>query len=371
MKIGILGAGQLGRMLGLAGIPLGIQFRFWDPNQDSPANDVGEQLVADFNDLSLVEKFIKGLDLISYEFENIPTNLVENLATLLPVYPPLSALEICQDRIFEKSTFSELSIACANFRQIDSLEQLRATLESGFCLPAILKTRRMGYDGKGQVKINSIKDASNSWKQIGEAPAILEELIDFQAEFSLICVRNTKGEHAFYPLVQNTHLNGILFSSQVPSPLVSESLQLQAEAVGQKLLNHFNYVGVLTIEFFLKDGVLYANELAPRVHNSGHWTIEGSETSQFENHIRAILGLALGSTELQGHSRLLNLVGNPPPRELILKENYSHLHLYRKAGRAQRKVGHITINHSNADIVEKTASNVTQIIEPFQKFNVL
>ena len=368
MRIGVLGGGQLGRMLALAGIPLGLRFRFWEPTTDAPASDVGEIFSYSFDDHSKIEAFVADLDCITYEFENVPAALVDALRNFCPVFPSKEALEICQDRIFEKSTFSELGIPCANFRQIGSLQELESALNAGFSLPAILKTRRMGYDGKGQVRLESSSNAHAAWMKLGQQPAILEECVPFEAEVSLLGVRGRSGAVAFYPLIENRHRNGILHSSYAPSSLVTAELQALAEGYGSKLLEHFNYIGLLTIEFFLRDGQLYANEMAPRVHNSGHWTIEGCDTSQFENHIRAVAGFPLGSTKVRGTSVLLNLVGENPPRELVLGTDFAHLHLYRKSGRRQRKIGHITINHCNQAVVHETALQLDNDLRSYQQF---
>jgi 5-(carboxyamino)imidazole ribonucleotide synthase len=365
MKIGILGGGQLGRMLALAGIPLGHQFLFWEPGDNPPASDVGEVIKGSFDDTSIIPSFTKDLDCVTYEFENIPAELIGILSKECAVFPSKRALEVSQDRLNEKSAFAELGITFAPFSPIESVTDLE---NSQISLPAILKTRRLGYDGKGQSRIASRDQFSTAWETIGKAPAVLEQQLQFDAELSLLCARGRDGAHVFYPLVENQHTNGILSSSRVPSRFVTQPLQAEAEKIGAALLKHLEYVGLLTIEFFLVGGKLIANEMAPRVHNSGHWTIEGAETSQFENHIRAITGAPLGSTALRGHSVMLNLVGDVPDPAVVLNEPYSHLHLYRKSGREKRKIGHITLTHTLGQPLVEIETRFKSTLKPYLKF---
>ena len=355
--IGILGAGQLGRMLVLAGYPLGMRFRFFDPASDSPAGLLADHLAFDFSDESALKQFARGLDMITYEFENVPVKTARFLDDFVPVYPPPVALEKAQDRLVEKSFFCELGIPTPNFTvdfengQVDRI---------GF--PAILKTRRLGYDGKGQVIVGSETDLKDELKNGNKDDLILEEFISFERELSLIGVRNRSAEMRFYPLVENHHREGILRLSLVTGN-VSPELQKQAEEYAMRVMSVLNYVGVLTIEFFENDGRLLANEMAPRVHNSGHWTIEGAVTSQFENHIRAVSDLPLGNTDPLGVCAMVNLVGDLPNVKSILKLDGAHLHLYDKAPRPKRKIGHVTLLEKDMDILTRKLDFVKEIVD--------
>jgi 5-(carboxyamino)imidazole ribonucleotide synthase len=351
--IGILGAGQLGRMLALAGYPLGHHFRFLDPASDSPAGSLADHLAFDYADEAALEQFARGLDVITYEFENVPVDAARYLEKLVPVYPPPMALEKAQDRFVEKSFFCELGIPTPRFCSRWGNGQ---TDEIGF--PAVLKTRRMGYDGKGQKIIQSAAELENETSNVH----ILEEFVAFDRELSIIGVRNRSGETRFYPLVENHHRDGILRLSLVTGN-VSAELQHQAEEYITRVMSTLNYVGVLAIEFFEKDGRLLANEMAPRVHNSGHWTIEGAVTSQFENQIRAVTDAALGSTNLLGVCAIVNLVGNLPDVESILKIDGAHLHLYDKTPRPKRKIGHITFIDKDLDILQSKLDLLKEIID--------
>jgi len=340
-NIGILGAGQLGRMLALAGYPLGHRFRFLDPASDSPAGLLADHLALDYADTSALEQFANGLDVVTYEFENVSVDAARHLDKIVPIYPPPIALEKAQDRFIEKSFFCELGIPTPKFT-ID----LSKTDDIGF--PAVLKTRRMGYDGKGQSIVHSQAELAAEKAE----DCILEEFITFDRELSIIAVRNKSGETKFYPLVENHHRDGILRLSLVVGN-VSEKLQQQAEEYATRVLSALDYVGVLTIEFFEKDGQLLANEMAPRVHNSGHWTIEGAVTSQFENQLRAVTDAPLGSTSPLGACAMVNLVGTLPDETSILKIDGAHLHLYDKAPRPKRKLGHITLVEKDVETLQK------------------
>jgi 5-(carboxyamino)imidazole ribonucleotide synthase len=351
--IGILGAGQLGRMLALAGYPLGHHFRFLDPASDSPAGSLADHLAVDYADEGALEQFARGLDVITYEFENVPVDAVRYLEKFVPVYPPPMALEKAQDRFVEKSFFCELGIPTPRFCSGWGNGQ---TDEIGF--PAVLKTRRMGYDGKGQRIIQSAADLENETSN----GHILEEFVAFDRELSIIGVRNRSGETRFYPLVENHHHDGILRLSLVTGN-VSAELQRQAEEYIKRVMSALNYVGVLAIEFFEKDGRLLANEMAPRVHNSGHWTIEGAVTSQFENQIRAVTDAPLGSTDPLGACAMINLVGNLPDVEFILKIDGAHLHLYDKTPRPKRKIGHITFVEKDLDKLQNKLDLLKEIAD--------
>jgi 5-(carboxyamino)imidazole ribonucleotide synthase len=340
--VGILGAGQLGRMLALAGYPLGLRFRFLDPAPEAPAAQLAERLIADFDDLSSLDAFLAGVTAVTYEFENVPETLAATLAERVPVFPPPAALAASQDRLTEKTLFRRLGLPTAPFVAVDEKEDLDRGLEA-VGLPAVLKTRRFGYDGKGQFVLRAADDAEAAWDTLGGVPLILEGWIPFQRELSQIAVRGRDGATAFYPLVENHHEDGILRLSLAPAPETDEALTaLGAELTG-RVLRELGYVGVLTIEFFQKDGGLIANEMAPRVHNSGHWTIEGATTSQFENHLRAVLGWPLGAARARGPCATVNLIGRVPETATVLAVPGAHLHLYGKTPRPGRKVGHVTL----------------------------
>lgn len=340
MRIGIIGAGQLGRMLALAGYPLGLRFTFLDPHPDACAAQVGECIQGAYDDPVKLRELADAVDVISFEFENVPVAAVETIARLKPFYPPVAALGASQDRLTEKMLFRRLGIPTPEFRAIDSLADLQqAVAEIG--LPGILKTRRLGYDGRGQYRLRKPADVSAAWQTLSGAPLIYEAFVPFTREVSVIGARSRHGEVAIYPLSENTHRDGILQAAS--APYLNTALQTQAETLLKKLFKHFNYVGVLTIEFFVLRGKLVANEMAPRVHNSGHASIEGSQTSQFENHLRAICGLPLGSTTSRGHSAMVNFVGTIPARETVLRQSGVHFHSYGKEPRPARKLGHATV----------------------------
>ena len=343
--IGILGGGQLGRMLALAGHALGQSFRVLDPSDDAPAGVVADHLNGSYTDHHLLEKFAEGLSVVTYEFENVPVETAELLEKHAPVYPSPNALRVAQDRLAEKTMFRELGIETPSFLPVDNLDELHSAIET-VGLPAVLKTRRLGYDGKGQTVIRSADEVAEAWTSLGKAGLILESFVPFDRELSIIAVRNTDGECRFYPLIENHHLHGILRTSIAPAPNLSSLVIDRAQAIARSVLHQLNYVGVLAIELFEVKGQLLVNELAPRVHNTGHWTIEGAETSQFENHLRAILGLPLGSTGLVAHSTMVNLIGKIPSPEKILAIPGAHLHLYGKEPRPGRKVGHVTIRET-------------------------
>jgi 5-(carboxyamino)imidazole ribonucleotide synthase len=361
MIVGILGAGQLGRMLALAGYPLGLRFRSIDLSAEAPARAVSELMVADFNDTDALKRFARGLDLITYEFENVPVDSARFLNRRAPVFPPPEALEAAQDRIAEKSFFKRLEIPTPEFIAVNTWDDLKNAL-SEIGLPSVLKTRRFGYDGKGQFVLRKTEDVSLAWQSLSGVPLILESFVEFKREVSILAVRSRAGDIAYYPLVENHHQSGILRLSLCPAPGADSVLQREAEAYAERALKDLNYVGVLAIEFFERDSHLIANEMAPRVHNSGHWTIEGAETSQFENHLRAITGLPLGSTATVGHSAMLNLIGTIPDAAAVLKTPDAHLHLYGKAARPNRKLGHITIRSRDEQTRDLRLAELRSII---------
>jgi 5-(carboxyamino)imidazole ribonucleotide synthase len=339
--VGILGAGQLGRMLALAGYPLGLRFRFLDPSPVAPAGHLAQLIVADFADLETLDRFAVGVDAVTYEFENVPVDAARWLADRKPVFPPPAALEAAGDRLPEKQLFQRLGIPTAPFAAVDSAEDLSAAIARiGF--PAVLKTRRLGYDGKGQTVIRGPADLAAAWETLGSVPLLLEGFLRFERELSLVTVRGRDGAAAAYPLVENHHRDGILRLSVAPAPGAA-TLQALAEDYGRRVLESVGYVGVLAIEFFEYEGRLVANEMAPRVHNSGHWTIEGAEVSQFENHLRAVVGWPLGSTAPRGCSAMVNLIGATPTEAEVLRAPGAHLHLYGKSAAPGRKLGHATV----------------------------
>ena len=353
--MGVLGGGQLGRMLALAGYQLGVEFRFFDPSSGAPVGQIGELIAADYGDRAALEQFLKGVDVVTYEFESIPLSTVEFVAERVKVFPPVEALEIAQDRLLEKKLFEHLGIPTPPFAPVESLEDLRKAA-SRIGLPIVLKTRKMGYDGKGQAVIRDDSALESAWKRLGGVPLLVEKYVSFEHELSVIGVRDPNGREVFYPPVENVHGDGILRRSTVPAPHVTPETGALAIEYSRRLLDKLEYVGVLALELFSVDGTLLANEMAPRVHNSGHWTIEGAETSQFENHLRAVLSLPLGATSLRGASVMLNIIGHIPSREKILAVEGAHLHLYGKAPTEKRKVGHVTlVGRSLADLERPAA----------------
>ncbi|MCQ2033411.1 5-(carboxyamino)imidazole ribonucleotide synthase [Stutzerimonas kunmingensis] len=358
MKIGVIGGGQLGRMLALAGTPLGMSFAFLDPAPDACAQALGEHIRADYDDKDHLRRLADEVDLVTFEFESVPAETVAFLSQFVPVYPSAESLRIARDRWFEKSMFKELGIPTPDFADIQSQAGLDAAVAS-IGLPAVLKTRTLGYDGKGQKLLRKPADVSNAFAELGSVPCILEGFVPFTGEVSLIAVRGRDGETCFYPLVHNSHESGILRLSVASS---SHPLQALAEDYVGRVLKQLDYVGVLAFEFFEVDGGLKANEIAPRVHNSGHWTIEGAECSQFENHLRAVAGLPLGSTAKLGESAMLNFIGEVPPVEKVIAIEDCHLHHYGKAFKVGRKVGHATLRCPDRATLDRQITAVETLI---------
>jgi 5-(carboxyamino)imidazole ribonucleotide synthase len=303
---------------------------------------IAHRVTAEFADEQALEKFAHGLEVVTYEFENVPVEAARFLAERAPVYPPAAALEEAQDRLREKRLFQRLGIPTTEFAQISGRDQFDAAIKQ-IGLPAVLKTCRLGYDGKGQSLLRTPEEVDEAREQLPGVPMVFEKFVPFTRELSLLGVRSVSGETAFYPLIENHHRDGILRLSLAPAPALSPRLQEAAEESARRLLETLNYAGVLCIEFFEVDGQLLANEMAPRVHNSGHWTIEGAVTSQFENHLRAILGWPLGLTTPLGHSAMLNFIGELPEPGPLLRVPNTHLHLYGKSARPGRKLGHVTV----------------------------
>ena len=340
--IAILGGGQLGRMLALAGLPLGLAFRFLDPAADPPAGAVGPCVRGALDDEAALAAVLDGADVATYEWEGVPASTGAWVAARLPLHPGVDALTTSQDRLVEKQRFAALDIPTAPFVAVDTLADLEAGLAK-LGTPCILKTRTGGYDGKGQIRIDDAQTAPDAWEALAGRPAILEGLVAFTRELSVIAARGLDGDTAVFPVVENTHDRGILRTTIAPAPDLGEAHAADATAFAERLLDDLAYVGVLTVELFETADGLVANEFAPRVHNSGHWTIEGSATSQFEQHLRAITGRPLGATEARGVSAMVNCIGALPDPNLILAVPGAHLHTYGKAPRTGRKVGHVTV----------------------------
>jgi 5-(carboxyamino)imidazole ribonucleotide synthase len=342
MRVGILGGGQLGRMLALAGIPWALRFRLLEPAREAAAEVVAERIAGEYEDYAALAEFVRGLDVVTYEFENVPVLTTRWLDQRVPVYPPPEALEVAQDRLHEKTFFERTGIPVPPFRAVESRSDFDPAL-AAIGLPAVLKTRRFGYDGKGQSVLRTAADVEAGWRLLGGRPLILEQFVPFERELSILAVRGRDGATAFYPLVENEHRRGILFRSLAPADGISAGLQALAERHASAAMDALDYVGMLAIEFFAVGGRLLANEMAPRVHNSGHWTIEGAATSQFENHLRAVIGWPLGSTATFGRSGMWNLMGELPDPAKVLSVPGAHLHFYGKTPRPGRKLGHVTL----------------------------
>lgn len=346
-------------MLALAGYPLGLEFQFLDPTPGSPAGQIAPQTVADYDDLAALAE-LEACDVVTFEFENVPDQSADRLAATTRVFPPPTALRVSQDRLLEKRCLTSLNIPTPRFEPVDDEASLRQAV-ARLGLPCVLKTRRFGYDGKGQAVLKQTSDLSGALARVGQGPLILEELVAFDREVSLVAVRARDGSVASYPLIENRHEGGILRRSTVPSNTQPEALREAAASV-QRLLEHLNYVGVLTVEFFEVEGRLLANEFAPRVHNSGHLTIEAASTSQFENHLRAITGLPLGATDCPGPAAMLNLIGTLPDKAAVLRVPGTHYHDYGKELRPGRKVGHITITANTLAELEARVAEVSALL---------
>lgn len=340
MRIGILGGGQLARMLALAGHPLGLSFVFIDPALDACAQSLGEHRVSDWAGDHLIED-LAGCDRVTFDFENVPAETLAQLDHHFTVAPSAQALSISQDRLDEKALFQAHGMAVAPHAAVGDRPALLAALAELGC-PAILKTRRMGYDGKGQYRLDTPEDCEPAWQAMAEAPGglILEKRVPFVAECALTGVRSRDGEVRFYPLTWTHHEAGILRFALAGAHWL-EAWQHRAEAQIRPILDALGYVGAMTVELFVTDDGLVVNEMAPRVHNSAHWTIDGAVCSQFENHLRAIADLPLGSTMATGASLMINFIGHLPSTDAMAMPGL-HWHDYAKAARVGRKVGHAT-----------------------------
>jgi len=340
MTIGIVGGGQLGRMMALAGYPLGLDFLFLDRSAEAPAARLAPLIAGDPDDPELLAELARRSEVVTFDWENVSVSALKAAAAGTRIAPPLRALAAAQDRLSEKRTFERLRIPTTRFAAVESFAALtRAVRRIG--LPGVLKTRRLGYDGKGQQVLRTPADLQIAWARLGDAPLLYEEFVPYDYEVSIIGARGRDGSIVIYPLNRNYHHEGILRLTL--APWAAPRLARAAASSLTRVLESFRYVGVLAIEFFVRGGRLLANEMAPRVHNSGHWTIEGAVTSQFENHLRAIAGLPLGQTATRGHSAMINLIGHMPPAPELLAEPGLHWHDYGKEARHGRKVGHCTL----------------------------
>jgi 5-(carboxyamino)imidazole ribonucleotide synthase len=358
--VGIVGAGQLGRMMALSGYPLGLRCVFLDRSADAPGAQVAPILLGELEDAARLEELALRSDVLTFDWENISGTALAPLEKLTVIRPPRAALEVSQDRLQEKALFSALKIPTTPHAAIDSREDLlRATRKLGS--RGILKTRRMGYDGKGQYLIQRAGDIDDAWARIGGTGLIYEKFQAFSREVSIIGARSAAGHIVYYPLSANTHSGGVLRYGV--APFAHQLLERMARRYLKKVMEHFRYVGVLTIEFFVVEGRLVANEMAPRVHNSGHWTIEGCISSQFENHLRAICDLPLGSTRALGHTAMINFLGQmPEPKRLLAIEGLS-FHDYGKEPRPGRKLGHCTIMRAGARDRNRALADALKLIQ--------
>jgi len=359
-RVGIVGAGQLGRMLALAGYPLGLRCVFLDRSASSPAAQVAPTLIGELEDPAQLAALAACSDVLTFDWENISGKALAPLEKLTQVRPPREALEVSQDRMAEKALFSKLRIPVAAHAAIDSEHQLMRVIRK-IGLPGVLKTRRLGYDGKGQFMLRDPHQIGEAWAAIGGPGMIYEKFQEFSREVSIVGARSAAGHTVFYPLSANSHGGGILHYSI--APFANPGLERRARIYMKRVLNALAYVGVLTIEFFVVKGRLIANEMAPRVHNSGHWTIEGCVTSQFENHLRAICDLPLGSTRALGHTAMINFLGRMPDRERLLAIDGLAFHDYGKEPRPGRKLGHCTILKSRATERNSALADALKSIE--------
>jgi len=361
MKIGIIGGGQLAKMMILAGYPLGQRFVVLDPSAEAAGAVVANQHIqGDYDDPAKLAELAAACDVVTFDFENVPADALRQLESQVATYPPSLALEVSQDRLDEKRMLNDQGIPTAPYYAANNLDDLeKAVADIG--LPGILKTRRFGYDGKGQFVIRSTDQLGEAIEAMGGQEAIYEGMVNFDCEVSLLSVRGRAGEIEFYPLAHNEHVGGILHISR--APYADDALQAQAEKLATPLLEKLNYVGVLAIEFFLVNGELVANEIAPRVHNSGHWSIEGAVCSQFENHLRAITGLPLGNTHVEGYAAMVNCISLMPKAEDVLKMTACHLHDYGKSAKPKRKLGHVTTRSSTLEKLNEKIALLEKVIE--------
>lgn len=357
MRVGILGNGQLARMLALAGKPLGLDFTFYDPNPHGCANVLGEFVQAEFTDTMRLQAFAAGVDVVTLENENIP-EVALNSVPGEKLFPPAIAVLKSQDRLLEKRFLQQLEIPLATYYPVDQEADLLTALERQQGA-LIVKTRRLGYDGRGQVQVASRAEAVAAWRELPHSQLVAEQKLTFERELSLISVRSRNGEIRCYPITENTHNNGILHTSIVRQ---DDPMQAQAEAYGQRVMTALNYVGVLGFEFFQVGERLLANEIAPRVHNTGHWSIDGADISQFENHLRAVLGWPLGSTRAHSPSIMCNIIGSFPELMQLAAIAGAHIHHYQKEAKPLRKIGHVTLCSHDAQALSDSHARVHELV---------
>lgn len=360
MRVGVLGGGQLARMLALEGVALGHRFTVLEAVPDPPAGVASTVIAAPYDDLGGLARVAAASDVVTYEFENVPAESAAYLAARLPALPPPIALEVAQDRLAEKEMFRELGIPTAPFGRIDAPADVEDALAvSG--LPAVFKTRRLGYDGKGQLVVRSPSDAARA-RDVLAGPLIAESFVAFERELSVLAVAGRDGSRVFYPLTENHHAGGILRASYAPAPGLDPALQAEGERLAALVLDRLDYVGVLAIELFEAGGRLLANEMAPRVHNSGHWTLNGADVSQFENHVRAVTGLPLARPRVPGPAAMVNIIGELPDPAAVASVPGAHLHLYDKAARPGRKLGHVNVTGRDAATVMDGVARVWDLL---------
>lgn len=358
MKVGILGAGQLAQLLAHSAYPLGLQTLVLSDQAHTPATRNSQYLIADMHDPTAMEAFVGQCDIITLENENVDVEILQSIATDKPLYPGIEAIACAQDRLNEKQFFQSLGIATAPFTAVDDIGSLEVAI-SQIGTPGILKTRRFGYDGKGQFRLQQGTQAQEAWQAIDKQPAILEGFVDFSAEVSCLAARNVSGQIVVYPLITNIHHNGILRQSWLPG---DDTHQQQARDMMVAILEKLKYVGLLALECFVTEDGLVANEMAPRVHNSGHLTIEACATSQFENHLRAITDMPLGNTNSHGTTCMINLIGNLLPDSFI-PPGQVHVYDYGKSPRAGRKLGHVTVHSTDSDSIDAMVAQIQSLAD--------
>jgi 5-(carboxyamino)imidazole ribonucleotide synthase len=347
-------------MMALAGYPLGVRCSFLDRSADAPGAQVAPILVGPLEDVALLKDLASRSDVVTFDWENISGKALAPLESVTSIRPPRAALEVSQDRLLEKALFSRLKIPVAAHAAVDSKAQLELAIRR-VGIPGVLKTRRLGYDGKGQFVLERSEQIDAAWDLIGGQGLIYEKFQTFTRELSIIGARGAAGDIVYYPLSANTHAGGILRYGV--APFTNSRLERAAKIYLKRVMGALDYVGVLTIEFFVVNGRLVANEMAPRVHNSGHWTIEGCVSSQFENHLRAICDMPLGSTRPLGHTAMINFLGKMPSRERLLQIDGLAFHDYGKEPRPGRKLGHCTILKTRSKDRDQALLNVLKLIE--------
>lgn len=367
--VGILGAGQLGRMLALAGYPLELDFHLYEPS-GKPSAGIGKIIndPAPAPDSPLLQQFMADVDVVTYEFEHLPLDIVRQIAQHKTLRPGIKSLEVCQHRALEKGLFDKLGIPTPAYAIVQTEQALIDAVTRIGC-PVVAKTTTEGYDGKGQVVIRDISECAQAWATLKGVELIVEQFVRFERELSIIAVRAEDDDIRIYPLAENVHHQGILRYSTAPAPKVREETQTLAENYIKSLLRELDHVGVLTLELFETASGLLANEMAPRVHNSGHWSIEGAACSQFENHLRAVCGLPLGDVAAYRPTCMINIIAEKGDIHALLRFPYVHLHLYGKEERAGRKLGHITIQADSHDELVWRVRNVAALLPGSPEFD--